>query len=477
VLTAQTARSFAWENMRAAFDPLGRAFAIVLVVVPAVAIARVNDPIADQALVAVVLAGLWFIGLNVGLAATRTTLAALGTRLALLRGVLLGLVLTAAVGFLVPDLGLGIATTLTIALFVLLCSLLWEALSARMTPPLRVLVVGTEKAGAELARELHFEDDRRFVLVGIVNDQGDGSFVVGSTDDLPDILATTKPHLVVLAPGCNRPEVFSQLLDAAASGFRVVELAQLYEHAFGRVPVRDLTHAWFMSVLHLYQRPYSKLAKRTTDVVGAVTLLLVAAPLFPLLALVVRRTGPQILLRQQRVGEHGKVFTMYKFRTMRLDAERPGEALWAAQDDPRITSAGRIMRRLRLDELPQVWNIFRGEMSLVGPRPERPEFIDELLTAVPWWERRHLVKPGITGWAQVNRGYTADSEGSVDKLSYDLWYIRHRSLTVDLLICAKTVASIVRGDPQPDESTTQFDPLLALLNYSTASQLGPEQIS
>ena len=119
---------------------------------------------------------------------------------------------------------------------------------------------------------------------------------------------------------------------------------------------------------------------------------------------------------------------------MHQNAEIPGQAVWASVNDPRVTTAGRIMRRFRLDELPQIWNVARGEMSIVGPRPERPEFIDDLLESVPYWSRRHLVKPGITGWAQVKRGYTADAAGSLEKLSYDLWYIRHRSLTVDLVI-------------------------------------------
>ena len=156
-----------------------------------------------------------------------------------------------------------------------------------------------------------------------------------------------------------------------------------------------------------------------------------------------------MLLRQTRVGEHGELFLMYKFRTMRVDAEAPGEAVWATENDPRVTSVGRIMRRFRLDELPQIWNVLNGDMSIVGPRPERPEFIDQLLESVPFWARRHLVKPGITGWAQVKRGYTADTKGSLEKLSYDLWYIRHRSLTTDAVICARTLAAILRGEPYP----------------------------
>ncbi len=130
---------------------------------------------------------------------------------------------------------------------------------------------------------------------------------------------------------------------------------------------------------------------------------------------------------------------------MRADAEVAGHAVWAVERDPRITSAGRFMRKTRLDELPQLWNVLRGDMAIVGPRPERPEFVEELQAEVPFWHRRNLVKPGITGWAQVRRGYTADAAGTGDKLSYDLWYLRHRSLVLDIAICAKTFSTLLTG--------------------------------
>jgi Bacterial sugar transferase len=149
-----------------------------------------------------------------------------------------------------------------------------------------------------------------------------------------------------------------------------------------------------------------------------------------------------------RLGEHGKLFTIYKFRTMRADAEAAGNAVWADVEDPRVTRTGSIMRRLRLDELPQLLNVIRGDMSLVGPRPERPEFLGELSGRVPYWSRRHLVKPGLTGWAQVRHGYAASPEATSEKLSYDLWYIRHRSLTVDIAILLRTFAVVLRGDPR-----------------------------
>jgi lipopolysaccharide/colanic/teichoic acid biosynthesis glycosyltransferase len=199
-----------------------------------------------------------------------------------------------------------------------------------------------------------------------------------------------------------------------------------------------------MSVLHLYQHSYSRTTKRAFDVAVAVTALVVTAPLFPLIALLVKGTHGPIFYRPTRLGEQGRRFKILKFRTMRIDAESGGP-VWAQQGDPRTTQVGRLLRKTRLDEIPQLINVLRGEMSIVGPRPERPEFLDLLEETVPFWSRRHLLRPGITGWAQLRAGYAADAVATEEKLSFDLWYLRHQSLTVDLLICARTLPSLLLG--------------------------------
>jgi lipopolysaccharide/colanic/teichoic acid biosynthesis glycosyltransferase len=165
-----------------------------------------------------------------------------------------------------------------------------------------------------------------------------------------------------------------------------------------------------------------------------------------LVALFVAQSGRPIFYRQVRLGEHGRHFTILKFRTMRPDAESAGP-VWAADRDPRTTRIGGVLRRTRLDELPQLLNVLRGDMAIVGPRPERPEFVALLEAAVPFWSRRHLLKPGVTGWAQIRADYASDALGTEEKLAYDLWYLRHRSLVVDSLICVRTLASLflVRG--------------------------------
>jgi exopolysaccharide biosynthesis polyprenyl glycosylphosphotransferase len=362
-----------------------------------------------------------------------------------------GLVLASALGLWLSDLGLHTWALVEAAGCILLLATGWEYLVRETTSiTRRVLIVGASDGGSELVEELELHPDAPYVVVGVVDDERASDSIagvplLGRIDDLPEVIARERPDLVVLAVAQNRLEAFARLLSVATSGFKVLELPQFYEQAFGRVPVRRLTSAWFMSVLHLYQRPYTRFAKRTFDIIVATLGISLTAPLYPLVALLVKGTKGPLIFRQTRLGEGGKLFTIYKFRTMRNGAEEPGQPIWAEERDPRVTPLGRFLRRTRLDELPQLYNVVRGDMSIVGPRPERPEFVDLLESTVPFWTRRHLVKPGITGWAQVSCGYAADAEGTLEKLSYDLWYLRHRSLAVDLGICAKTVVALLSG--------------------------------
>jgi len=266
---------------------------------------------------------------------------------------------------------------------------------------------------------------------------------LGSFGELREIVESHRPDIVILTDERVSSWAVDPLLDLAPIGFRVVGVSHFVEHALGRVPLRHLTPAWFMSMLHLRQKPYTRLAKRAFDLLVSSAGLLVVAPLFPFLVLLVRTTPGPIIYRQTRLGEGGRHFTIFKLRTMRVDAEDEGTARFAQEHDSRVTRIGRLLRRTHLDELPQLWNVLRGEMSVVGPRPERPEFVALLERSVPFWTRRLLVKPGITGWAQLRCGYAFDSSSAAEKLSYDLWYLRNRNLVVDLAICAKTVSTLL----------------------------------
>jgi exopolysaccharide biosynthesis polyprenyl glycosylphosphotransferase len=188
------------------------------------------------------------------------------------------------------------------------------------------------------------------------------------------------------------------------------------------------------------------MARRFISTVVSLAGLLLVLPLLPLMALAVRLTSPgPVLYRQKRVGRYGVLFDCYKFRTMRADAEAEAGPTWAGDDDPRITPVGRVLRRTRLDEIPQLWNVLRGDMGFVGPRPERPEFVEWLSREVPYYHLRHIIRPGLTGWAQVRYQYGASLEESKEKLRYDLYYIKNISLSLDLLIVLHTIKIVLLG--------------------------------
>lgn len=389
-------------------------------------------------IVATGLSAIWFLTLTKSFDAARLTLLSLGPSTAAAVGTATGLVLVSTISVR-SNIHLGLLELLEVALAVYVFSWAWEAVVHRsVAAERRVLIVGSDGGGAELAEHIAADAAAPFEIAALVGE--------GAMGNLGTLLEEHRPDIVVLAAHDVPPEAFEQLLDAAGMGFKLVNLPEFYEHAFGRVPIETLRPAWFMNVLHLYQRPYTRVAKRAFDIVVALVGLVVVLWFLPILWILVRRTGGAgpVIFTQTRLGEGGRCFTIYKFRTMRVDAEIAG-AVWAAQNDPRITKTGKLMRKTRLDELPQLVNVLKGDMSVVGPRPERPEFLTQLEQAVPFWTRRHLVKPGITGWAQVRRGYAADAEGTADKLSYDLWYLRHRSLVIDLAVCAKTFTTMLMG--------------------------------
>ena len=403
--------------------------------------------------VAVLQTSIWVVAVCAGYGMAGPALTALGPRIAIGRGVLLGVLGSAAADAFVLHSHESVPPLLVPACVVFATGAFWETFALRhVTPAARILVVGSGKRASALLDDVREGRGGGYEVIGVVHDgvpagpSDRGVPVLGGVADLTAVIGEHHPDIVVLSPGRKRPETLQRLLDAAAAGFRVVDLPEFYEYAYGRVPVEDLPRAWFLGVLHLYRRPYSRLTKRTVDIVGASLLLALTLPLLPIVAFLVMQSEGPVLIRQLRLGEHGLPFTIYKFRTMRADAEMPGQAVWASAHDPRLTREGAVLRRLRLDELPQLWNVLRGEMSLVGPRPERPEFLEELTARVPYWTRRHLVKPGVTGWAQVRQGYAASAEATSQKLSYDLWYLRHCSLTVDLAILLRTVAVVLRGD-------------------------------
>jgi len=355
-----------------------------------------------------------------------------------------GLVSVSALELWAPGVDFGARALAATAIAVFVLSAVWEHV-VRIIAKRRVLIVGTSACASAVVEELARNEEAPFRVVGVVDEEAaDGVELpqLGSVIELTRIVEAKKPDIVVLADG-GSAAALDRLLETTRPRFRVVTLPHFFEHASGRVPLSYLTPAWFMSMLHLRQKPYTRIAKRSFDVIVAGVGFALAAPLLIVLALAVAATPGPIIYRQTRVGEGGRLFTIYKLRTMCQDAEASGEARFAEECDPRTTQLGRILRPLHLDELPQLWNVLKGDMSIVGPRPERPEFVAILESVVPFWTRRLTVRPGITGWAQICGGYSFDSESAADKLSYDLWYLRHRDVVVDIAICAKTFATLV----------------------------------
>jgi exopolysaccharide biosynthesis polyprenyl glycosylphosphotransferase len=256
-------------------------------------------------------------------------------------------------------------------------------------------------------------------------------------NDHIDILAITR----ALSEDSKTRGLSYQLLCA---GVPVIEFSHLAEELTGKVPVSVINEGWFVDNLREFNRLGFEIFKRVLDIAAAVILGILTIFLSPLVALVIKLDSPgPVLFRQNRVGKGGRLFNLVKFRTMEQYAEKHGPQ-WAQEADNRITRVGGLLRTTRIDELPQLWNVLRGDMSLIGPRPERPEFVEELSKHIPFFEARHLVKPGLTGWAQINFRYGASVEDAMEKLQHDLYYIKNRSVPLELSILLKTVGTVLR---------------------------------
>ncbi len=397
-----------------------------------------------DAVVVAFLTAMWLISFRFGRSATPEPIGP-AARTAI--GSLVGLVVVSATAVWLPLVDLSPGRLLAMAGALLLFVGTWESVVHRTTAARRrVLVVGTPVEAEAVAHETSKVSAAVDVL-GVVPQSVDSAVacevpVVGSLDALSTVIAVLQPDVVVVSDGVDCETALDRLLDVPRDSFRVVGFTSFFEHALGRVPVSNLRASWFMSILHLRRRAYNRWSNRAFDLVFASLALLLALPIMVLIAVVLAASG-SVLYRQTRLGERGRRFTIVKFRTMSESAEMPGRPVWSRDGDPRVTKVGRVLRHTHFDELPQLLNVLRGDMSMVGPRPERPEFVELLEQSVPFWHRRLLVKPGLTGWAQLKGGYASDCEAMADKLSYDLWYLRNRNILVDLAICAASVLRVI----------------------------------
>ncbi len=360
--------------------------------------------------------------------------------------------------FLFPQLVLGrgvffIASSLVV-LIIVGWRLLFEWGAKRARPAERLLLVGTSGPAVDLAAELH--DRRRefgVEIVGFVDPDATlvgrtlvNPGVVGTIDDIPAIVERAQVDRVVVSLTDARGKLpMDRLLEMKLAGVRFDHLPSVYEEYTGKIAVENLRPSWLIFSEGFRKAPWMTWGKRIGDIVAAGAGLVLSSPLILLSALAVKLTsrGP-VFYHQERVGEHGRPFLIHKLRSMVQDAEAGTGPVWArGGDDPRVTPVGRFLRRTRLDELPQLWNVLLGEMSFVGPRPERPEFVEALTRQIPFYGQRHVVKPGLTGWAQVRYEYGATVEDALEKLQYDLFYIKNMSFGLDVYILLETVKTVL----------------------------------
>jgi exopolysaccharide biosynthesis polyprenyl glycosylphosphotransferase len=334
---------------------------------------------------------------------------------------------------------------------------LWRFLNPALigwaSTPRRVYVIGTDWAAATLIETLRGEASTAYDVVGVIGQPEQvgqtvgGAPVIGTASQLLTLLLRDEVReLVVTSTRELDGRMFQAVMDAYERGVVITPMPLLYERVTERVPVEHVGDNWAVVLPVVNENvlnPYPYL-KRFGDVALSLLALIPYLILLPVIAIAIKRDSPgPVFYTQSRVGRYGRLFNIIKFRTMITDAEKFSGAVFAGENDPRITRVGRFLRRTRLDELPQLINILRGDMSLVGPRPERPEHVARLQEKIPFYRTRHVVRPGLTGWAQVRYHYGADDHDAMVKLQYDLYYIRHQSVLLDVDILIRTVGKVL----------------------------------
>ncbi len=349
---------------------------------------------------------------------------------------------------------LGVAVLLSIGGLLLVRHLIVMPLVGNLSP-YRILVLGTGPEAKLVEASLATTHPSGIQVVGFYPLETMSRTLVSSrriianTGPLDATVKGLRVDEIIVAVREQRGGVLPlrALLDCRLNGVRVTDLARFFERVHGKVPIELLKVSWLIYGDGYRQGWLRTFVKRAFDIAVALLLLLVSLPLMLITAIVIAsESGGPVIYRQVRVGRRGHCFTLLKFRSMAKDAEPGGAAAWASANDERITRVGRVIRRTRIDELPQLINVLRGEMSFVGPRPERPEFVDMLTKQIPFYAVRHSVKPGITGWAQVRYSYGATVEQAVRKLEYDLYYVKNHTLVLDMLILIETVRVVLLGE-------------------------------
>src|SRR5713226_875740 len=359
--------------------------------------------------------------------------------------------------YLAPDLGFGRGIAALAAPLIVLLTLGWRLVMAQHPQTLgtveRMLIIGTGPTGISLARDILSRPEIQLKVVGFLDEKGEdigkslvNPGIIGGVADLESIVRQENiGHIVISLLERRGRMPVRELLRLKFAGVKVEDAHSFFERMTGRIILERLSPSWLILSEGFSKSSLLVWAKRMIDVVISLITLIVCTPLMAVAAVAVYlESGSPVLFRQERAGLHGRPFAMLKFRSMYTNAEEGGPQ-WASAGDPRITRVGRWLRKSRIDELPQAINVLRGEMSIVGPRPERPEFVSMLEEQIPYYGLRHTVRPGITGWAQVKYQYGASVEETKTKLEYDLFYIKHLSIMLDLAVLFETAKVMLSG--------------------------------
>jgi sugar transferase (PEP-CTERM system associated) len=394
----------------------------------------------------------------VGLYTTRQRSGWSGLSVRVVVAVTAGVALCALTFYLLPPLQFDRRTLFVSGLVAIASSgmirLLFERVVDQDLFKSRVVVYGAGKLAGSVLALRRRSDQRGFRLLGFMPTPGDqGTFPADRLIPLPqNLFEWAMEHdvdeIVVAMDDRRQGFPLHDFIECRLAGIQLLELPTFLERETGKVHLEILNPSWIIFGDGFRISQLQSALERVFDIVVSTLLLLLALPAMALAVLAIwleEGIKAPILYRQRRVGQHSKTFDVIKFRSMRVDAEVPGVAQWAVENDPRVTRTGAIMRKTRLDELPQLWNVLRGDMSFVGPRPERPEFVATLQERIPYYRERHAVKPGITGWAQLCYPYGSSEKDALEKLQYDLYYVKNRSLLLDLAILLQTVEVVLWG--------------------------------
>jgi exopolysaccharide biosynthesis polyprenyl glycosylphosphotransferase len=380
---------------------------------------------------------------------------------ALIRALIIGGLISIVFFYLAPNFAFGAITPktnlfLNVLVFVVLFYIwryLFNFLAGSLKIKTNTAIIGYDLQAIELAKEIIKNPQLGYRLKIIIKnhekiDRTDlpEIKIIEGLKNLREILEQEKIAVAIIAPEIYQsPDLIQSLFECIRYKIDFINLSEFYEVLTKRIPLAAINQIWFLENISQRDKALYEFAKRIFDLFFALALITVSLPFWLIIALIIKFESPgPVFYKQIRIGRGGKPFKLTKFRSMIKDAEKDGPKM-AQEGDPRVTKFGRFLRRTRLDELPQLWNIIKGQMSFVGPRAERPEFHQDLKTKIPFYQERYLIKPGLSGWAQIKHGYTSSLEDNFEKVQHDLYYIKNRSFVLDLSIILKTINIILKG--------------------------------